>query len=135
MEPKIFGFADDIDQRPDLLSDFLLLELSGYVYFLSKVLYNVEVVSTWKKIFAIRKTLFVVSLLPLRAAENVPALKSLALNISKLMRKELLIILLVQLASDLKLHEVTPPNLSLQTFSLRASIPYLQRQTHYYCSV
>lgn len=135
LEPKIFGFADDIDPGPHLLSDFLLLELSWYVYFSSKVPYVVEVASPLKKIFAIKKTLFVVSLLPLHVAENVPALKSLVLNISKLMRKELQIIILIQLASDLKLHEVTPPNLSLQIFSVRASVFYLQRQTHYYCSV
>jgi len=72
-----------------------------------------------------------------RMASNVFASESFLIlsNVSKLLCDQLLIILQVQLASDMSIHEVMPPILCLQSFSVHQSVLYLRHKNLYFWSV
>ena len=75
-----------------------------------------------------------VLMFPSRTAPNFLAFESFLMfsNVLKLLCDQLRLILLTP---NMSLHEIMPPVLRLQTFSVRQSVLYLQHQNHYFSSI
>ena len=135
-EPWIFGFTADVDAWSGWSTLRIIvvyaLFITSHGMMQKKLSFATAetAVHTWQNI--IRRLLA-----STRTASNILTFKSFLKlsNVPKLLYDQLLMILLVQLAPDMSLHEVMPLILRLQTFSVRQRVIYLQHQNHYFWSV